>query len=112
MRRNLFIAALMLGLALPVSADFVTIERAYEVALSDVRLPRSENGTIAFKECDTCEFQTRLVDADTRWLINGRAVPLQKFREAVGRVADRDNEPVSVLHHLERNRVTAVSVYL
>ena len=112
MKRKLFIAALMLGLALPAAADFVTIERAYEVALSEIRLPRSENGTIAFKECDTCNFETKLVDANTRWLVNGRAVSLQKFREAVDRVADRDNEAVSISHHLETNRVTAVSVYL
>jgi len=112
MKLKLFIIAMCLGMALPAAADFTTIEQAYEVALSDVRLPRSENGTIAFKECSTCEFKTRRVDADTRWLLNGKAVPLQKFRQAVDRVADRNSEAVSVLHHLERNRVTAVSVYL
>ena len=112
MKLKLFITSLALGLALPAAADFVTIEQAYEVALSEIRLPRSENGTIAYKECSTCNFQTKRVDPDTRWLINGRAVPLQKFREAVNRVTDRNNEAVSILHHLERNRVTAVSVYL
>ena len=112
MKLKLFITSLALGMALPAAADFVTIEQAYEVALSEIRLPRSENGTIAYKECSTCNFQTKRVDPDTRWLINGRAVPLQKFREAVNRVTDRNNEAVSILHHLERNRVTAVSVYL
>ncbi len=112
MNLKLLIAALMLGLALPATADFVTIEQAYEVALSDIRLPQSDSGTIAFKECETCNFQTKRVDADTRWLINNRAVSLQKFREAVNRVTDRNSEPVSILHHLESNRVTAVSVYL
>jgi hypothetical protein len=112
MKRKLFIAALMLGLALPAAADFVTIEQAYEVALSEIRLPRSENGTIAFKACDTCNFETKLVDGNTRWLVNGRAVSLEKFREAVEGVVDRDNEAVSISHHLEKNRVTAVSVYL
>ena len=112
MKLKLFIATLALCLALPVSADFTTIEQAYEVALSDIRLPRSENGTIAYKECSTCKFMTKRVDANTRWLLNGKAVPLKKFREAVDRVTDRNNEAVSVLHHLEINRVTAVSVYL
>ena len=112
MKLKLFIIAMCLGLALPATADFVTAQQAYEVALSEIRLPRSENGTIAYKECSTCNFQTKRVDPDTRWLINGRAVPLQKFREAVNRVTDRNNEAVSILHHLERNRVTAVSVYL
>ena len=112
MKLKFFIIAMCLGMALPVTADFVTITEAYEVALSDIRLPGSENGTIAYKECGTCKFMTKRVDSDTRWLINGKAVPLKKFREATSRVTDRDNEPVTVLHHLERNRVTAVSVYL
>lgn len=112
MKLKLIIALSMLGLALPAAADFVTIEQAYEVALSEIRLPRSENGTIAFRECATCDFQTKRVNPDTRWLLNGRPVTLQTFREAVSRVADRKNEPVTVLHHLENDRVTAVSVYL
>ena len=112
MKLKLFIIAMCLGLALPATADYVTIQQAYEVALSDIRLPRSETGTIAYRQCSTCELRTTRVDAETRWLVNGRAVSLKKFREAVSRVADRDNEAVSVLHHLERNRVTAVSVYL
>jgi hypothetical protein len=112
MKLKLFIIAMCLGMALPAAADYVTIEQAYEVALSDIRLPRSENGTIAYRQCGTCELRTTRVDAETRWLVNGKPVSLKKFREAVSRVADRENEAVSVLHHLERNRVTAVSVYL
>ena len=112
MKLRTFIIAICLGLALPAAADYVTIEQAYEVALSDIRLPRSESGTIAYKECQTCETHTSRVDANTQWLVNGRAVSLKKFREAVDEVVDRDNEAVSVRRHLETDRVTAVSVYL
>ena len=112
MKLKVFIAAAMLGLATPVSADYVTIEEAYEVALSELRLPGSETGTIAFKPCSTCEFYTKRVDANTRWLINGETVSLKKFREAMEGVEDRQKEAVTVLHHLEKNRITAVSVYL
>ncbi|MEJ2257469.1 MAG: hypothetical protein P8X98_10760 [Woeseiaceae bacterium] len=112
MKLRLFIAALTLGLALPVAADFVTIQQAYEVALSDVRLPQSESGTIAYKTCATCSYETRQIDASTRWLIDGKAVPLKTFREAVRRVTEPGKEAVTVLHHLETNRVTQVSVYL
>ena len=112
MKLRLFITAMMLGLAMPAAAEFKTIAEAYEVALSEIRLPQSASGTIAFKPCATCDFSTRRVDADTRWVINGKAVSLEKFRAAVRRVADRNNEAVTILHHLERNRVTEVSVYL
>ena len=112
MKLKVFITALMLGLTLPASADYVTIEQAYEVALSEVRLPRGPMGTIAFKPCSTCDMTTKRVDANTRWLINGKAVRLREFREATDQVADRKKEAVTVLHHLEKDRVTAVSVYL
>lgn len=112
MKLRLFVTAMMLGLAMPASADYVTIEQAYEVALSEIRLPRGPMGTIAFKPCSTCSVETKRVDADTRWMINGKAVPLREFREATDQVADREKEAVTVLHHLEKDRVTAVSVYL
>lgn len=112
MKLRLFITAMMLGLTLPAAADFKTIAEAYEVALSEIRLPQSESGTIAFRPCAGCDFQTRRIDGSTRWLINGEAVSLDRFRATVRRVADRKTEAVTILHHLERNRVTEVSVYL
>jgi hypothetical protein len=112
MKLRLFITAIMLGLAMPAVADYVTIEEAYEARLSEVRLPRGPMGTIAFKPCSTCDVQTKRVDANTRWLINGKAVPLREFREAMDKVVNREKEAVTVLHHLEKDRVTAVSVYL
>ena len=112
MKLRLFITAMMLGLAMPAAADYVTIEEAYEARLSEVRLPHTEMGTIAFKPCSTCDVTTKRVDAQTRWLINGKMVPLQEFREAMQEVADPTKEAVTVLHHLEKDRVTAVSVYL
>lgn len=112
MKLKLFFAAAMLGITMSAAADFETIAEAYEVALSNIRLPQSESGTIAFKPCATCEYSTKRVDENTRWMVNGQSVSLAKFRAAVRRVADRENEAVTVLHHLEWNRVTEVSVYL
>jgi len=73
MKTKLLIAIAMMGLALPVAADFTTVQVAYEVALSEVRLPRNEKGTIAFKECDDCEYQTKRVSADVRYRVDGRS---------------------------------------
>ena len=112
MKLKLFFAALVLGLSIPAAADFKTIVQAYEVALSEIRLPRAESGTIAFKECSTCNYRTKRVDANTRWKINGKSVSLKEFQLAVSRVTDRATEAVTVFHHLESNRVTEVSVYL
>lgn len=112
MKFKVLITAALLALALPAAAEFRTVQEAYEVALSDLRLPRAEGGTIAFKECDTCEYRRYRVGADTQYRINGEAIPLGKFRAAMSKVADPDNEAVTVLRHVDTNQVTAVSVYL
>jgi len=112
MKLKVLITAALLSLALPAAADFKQVQEAYEVALSDVRLPRAHGGTIAFKECDKCEYKRIRVGSDMRYRLNGKDVTLKQFREAMATVENRDEEAVTVLHHLERNQVTAVSVYL
>ena len=112
MKLRVFITAMTLGLAMPAAADDATNVEAYEVALSNIRLPHSKTGTIAFKPCANCEFKTHRVDGNTRWLVNGTAVSLVEFRDATDPVTDRRNEAVTVIQHLEGNRVIQVSVYL
>jgi len=112
MKFKVLITAALLSLALSAAADFKQVAEAYEVALSNVRLPRTDGGTIAFKECDKCEYKRIRVGSDMRYRLNGKDVTLKQFREAMATVENRDEEAVTVLHHLERNQVTAVSVYL
>lgn len=112
MKLRVLITAALLSLALPAAADLVQVQEAYEVALSNMRLPRADGGTIAFKECDKCEYKRMRVGSDMRYRLNGKDVTLKQFREAMATVEDREHEAVTVLHHLERNQVTAVSVNL
>jgi hypothetical protein len=112
MKCKLIIAAALLSLALPAGAQFVTVQQAYEVPLNELRLPVSESGTIGFKECDKCTYMTESVSPMTRYVVNGHDVTLEKFRQAISRVADRNMETVTVLHHLENDEVTQVSIYL
>jgi len=110
MKLNVLIAAALLSLALPEAADFKQVAEANEVALRDLSLPRGNGGTIAFKECDKCEDKRIRVGSDMRYRLNGKDVTLKTFREAMATVENRDEEAVTVLHHLERNQVNAVSV--
>jgi len=112
MKLKLLIAAALLSLALPAAAEFKQVAEAYEVALSDLRLPRGDGGTVAFKECANCEYRRIRVGADISYRLNGKSVSLKEFRKAMATVQDRKREAVSVLHHLERNQVIAVSVNL
>ncbi len=112
MKLKIVITALVLSLALPVAADFRTIAEAYEIALSDIRLPYQEAGTITFRKCAECPYQTKRVDATTVWEIDGKTMSLEKFRHIVLKLADPSAKTVQVLHHLERDRVTKVWILI
>ena len=110
MKIKMIVTALLLSLALPAAADFRTIQAAYEVSLDDVRLPQIDAGTISFKKCFECPYETKRVTASTGWVINGKSMTLAKFRERLSLLADHGDESVTILHHLEQDRVTKVMV--
>jgi copper chaperone CopZ len=110
MKFKVLIAAIFLGLALPVAADFKTVAEAHEVSLANLRLPQSASGTVAFKTCDECAYQVKRVVENTQGVLNGKNLPLAKFRRGLLSITDRDNTAVTVLHHLEKDRVIQVAV--
>lgn len=112
MKLKIFITALALGLAWPAIAQFETIAEAYEVAASDIRLPVSENGTIAFKTCSDCSYMTKRVSSSVIWEVNGKRSTLKDFRKTIAGLADPKVTAVQVLHHLEQDRVTKVWILL
>ena len=112
MKSKLLIAAALLGIALPAAAEYRLIQQAYEVVLSDLRLPQAESGMITFRECETCDYLRVRVAARTTYRLNGQVVPLARFRAVLSSVEDREGQPVTVLHHLELDLVTNVEVYL
>ena len=109
--RKLLILVLF-GLSLSAAADFTTITEAYEVAVGDLRLPRSEGGTLTFKQCSDCEAQTLRVTGKTRYVLNDRDLELAEFRKRLGNVGSRKDTAAIVMHHLESNTITAVMVNL
>ncbi len=108
MRIKIIIATALLAIALPAAAQFRTIQQAYEVELMNLRLPQSESGTLGFKTCEECAFVTKRLSEDTTWILNGKSMSLKNFRLGVARVSERSNQYVTVLHHLEKDRITKV----
>ncbi len=106
------LALVLLGLSLSAAADFRTIIEAYEVFVGDMRLPRSEGGTLTFKRCADCELQTVRVNGKTRYVLNDRDVALAKFREELKHLRHKKTEAATVMHHLESNTITAIKVNL
>ena len=112
MKFKLLITAALLAFALQAGADRAVLQQAYEVATSDLRLPRAAGGTLALRECDTCDYRVLRVAPGASFMVNGRAVQLDKLRALLTQLEDGDSKPVVVIHHLERNQVTSVSVTL
>lgn len=110
MKSKLIISAIALLLAMPVAAQFKKITTGAEVALSDVRLPHSNSGTISFKTCADCDYETYRVSNSARWQINGEDMSLSDFRQRIARVTNRERHPAMVTRHIESNQITKVEV--
>ena len=109
---NRFVMTLLLALSLSATADFVTLERAYEVPLSLYRAPATSAGSLAFKQCDHCDLRVIRVTAGTRYVFNKEQLELAEFRQALAGLSDRSHKFVIVLHHLESDTVTSVTLNL
>lgn len=113
MKITTLVTVLLLMLAAPADAQIgKLITEAYEVRLSALRLPQAKAGTIAFKKCDKCEYMTRLTSPATRWVMNQETVNFDEFKAGLVRVKDRNNAYVTVVHHLESDRVTEVAIVI
>lgn len=105
------LAALLVSLCLPAGADFPVVSKAYELSLADVRLPATPSGTITFKECESCDYHTIRVTAETRYEVDARALTLEEFRKAIAQLGNPADVPVTVLHHLESGTAKAIRVW-
>lgn len=115
MRIRIFLLAVaMLGgtaAAVPVLANpFPVVVKAYESNLPSLRLPGNSSGTLTFKACADCDFQTVRVTPGTRYEANGQVYDLEHFRKLVANLDERSNAAVTIKHHLESNTITAVKV--
>lgn len=93
-------------------ADFKTVTRANEVRLNEFRLPASVNGIASFKACGACGMQTVNVSTDTRYVLNDEFVSLPEMRRSLALVSNRDRKTVIVMHHLESDLITQISIKL
>ena len=89
---------------------FPVVVKAHEVQLTGLRLPASSNGTLGFKPCNDCDFESVRVTPATRYEANGQDLSLEDFRNAVARITDRANAAVTVKQHLESDTITFVRV--
>jgi hypothetical protein len=109
--RKLWIAV-FLTISLPVAADFTTIAEAYEVPMNLFNVPVTRNGTLSLQQCTDCPVVTARLTPQTQFLVNGQLVELSEFRQQAFAVSDRASKTVVVLHHLETDTISSISLNL
>ena len=103
---------LLLAISVTATADFQTVERAYEVPMNRFRMPGTTVGALAFKQCEECDIRVLRVTARTQYVFNSESLELPDFRKAFSRINDRAGRTMIVLHHLESDTVSKVTVTL
>lgn len=110
MNLRIYFTIALLCIGFTAVAHGEVISQAYELTLAQFTAPATANAGIAFKECDECEvLRMRVTDA-TSYSINGNQVRLEKFRQALSQIRDREQASVTVLRHLESNTVVSIGV--
>ena len=108
-RRALFATAII-ALSCTASADFTTVARAYEIPLSTFNVPVTHNGVISFKECDDCNTVSARMTNNTQLVVNGKFVTLKDFRAEAFQVRERSTTFLTILHHLESDTISSISL--
>jgi hypothetical protein len=105
-------AIAMLSLSATAATNFVPVTQTYEVAIGDFQAPISTNAMAIFKPCDKCDSMSLRVTPNTQYIVNGKSVTLQKFRDAISLADRRALIPVNVKEHLESKTVVSIKVTL
>lgn len=103
--------ALILGCSISAAAQNLPMTKTFEVSIFSVRMPVSESGTISIQECEDCDYHSLRVTPDTQYLINDKALKLDKFRQALTEMRQRGDRTVNVKRDDASNTVVNVRVY-
>lgn len=85
---------LLVSLLLVASTSFaenLPPTKTFELSSNGFRMASSPVGTVGLKECEDCDFHRIRVTASTQYMIDGRRMKFEDFREALGRL-ERDGE--------------------
>lgn len=106
MKTLLIISALFLMSAAPAVAEV----KAHELDGTDLRIPVSGAGTVAFRECPTCEFRSARISNEALFLLNGTTTSLDQIRQALAQTSDKGNAMITLFYDDDSQRVTRIVI--
>ena len=101
---------LLTAVALMTIASANAAPEAYELNLTDIRLPVSVSGMVTFRACDDCRFQQALAVEDARWVLNGSPTTFDGLREGIARATRPARSSVTLTYDEDANRITKIKV--
>jgi hypothetical protein len=89
-------------------------ERPFELALSQVTLPKDTAGSVTLRECDQCGISTRRFADGARFVVDGHEGKYADFLQVVadlrGNSRARDATVVTVIVDVVTERVTRIAI--
>ncbi len=96
--------------ALALFFSSASYAESFELDLTQLRLPATASGFVAYKTCDTCNFRRSQTSDATVFEINGNAVSFDQFRRTANGAPNKNKALVTVLYDEESRRITLISV--
>lgn len=93
--------------------DLVLTEGAYELVLTDIELPATATGRVAFRPCAGCARLNLPVTADTAYFIDGGRLGFTRFLESVTKLrasGARNTSFVGLYYAMDSSRVTRIEI--
>ncbi len=110
-------ALAILGLALSQAAiadtETLVLVNAVETSPSNVILPASTNGMMSFRPCGKgCEreYERARITEGTRFVVDGKAVNFEDFRNAFAVIRGKDDSYALVSYDTKTKTVTSIDV--
>jgi hypothetical protein len=96
----------------PILGD---VEGSYELSLDHVRMPLNESDGVTLRTCDACESKRHRVDGNTRYFVNGAALPFADFIALVqsmrGSASANSYVIIGVFYDLESTVTTRIVLH-
>lgn len=112
MKFKMIVTVFALCIALPAAAQFKVTSRAYEVSLEGFQAPAHTAGGVVFRPCSQCPLKRMRVTDETLYKVKGERVRLEDFRRAIESAPEPDDVSVTVKHHLKRDVIEMLDVWL
>ena len=116
MTLRILLAAALIGFMNTAGAVRVIeqVERPFEITVAQLALPGAVNGTLTFRACADCNFESHRMDGTTRFLLNRHEVPFVDFVRAFNAAKGSENTAKATMANvyvdLATGRVTRVSL--